>query len=764
MIQKLSAHQSSAPELPYHRPNDAWVEVPPGSTNESSSQTKQKPSLRSRRRMFTAACSAFTLGAILIICYSPFASDFFAPGPLSSHHSPLLASEGADRCAACHANADGSMASWISATLITGHQTGLTQSELCLKCHDQSMASDFSLNPHNVAPAVLAQRSNSNDPGSFDSRLIFHPPVNEQNQIACSVCHREHHGNRDMKQLTDAQCQTCHSNAFHSFEHGHPEFVDYGRQRRPRIAFDHASHETVHFPGKQEAFHCSQCHLDDDFQNVKKLAPYEQSCAACHDQQIINSGQQGLAILALPMIDTTAIEAANLTVGSWPLAATGDFDGEIPALMRVMLSADPRAHEIFKKVGPDFEFSDIDPTRRESVANAVELIWAIKRLLLELSQDGPHAVQNRLEQVLEFEITDQQMQQLISNLDQPVFGNAVQRWLPDLQQDLAQHHSVDPGSDAAGQRKLTPALAVSWRGSTAAAPNVAGASADPPPVALPIIRIPARHQQPSDEETKWSTNVFADPQQDPERLAVNPLKALFAERENPTTAEPAAALPAIIRPAEPVTGMIGEPLETASIEQETVDPAGVGQRDAATADLNQNPLSLPSGWFRNDQLFRVSYRPSGHADRCIQNWIELVSHATDADRRVETRRLFEKTIARNGIGLCRNCHTADQLPDRTFAVNWRAEFRDPSTRGFTRFAHGPHRLQPELQDCSHCHALDRKTRNADSFLSVDPSAWFSNFAPITKTDCANCHQKGRTGSGCTQCHNYHVGSKVIGRK
>jgi hypothetical protein len=188
------------------------------------------------------------------------------------------------------------------------------------------------------------------------------------------------------------------------------------------------------------------------------------------------------------------------------------------------------------------------------------------------------------------------------------------------------------------------------------------------------------------------------------------------------------------------------------------------QLSPVSTPIVRKPLIVPSGWFRNDSTFQISYRPRGHADDCLQSWIELVTQATDADTRVETKQLFEKTISMTGIGLCRTCHTVDQLPDRSFAVNWRAEYRDPSIRSFTKFAHGPHLLQPELQDCSQCHELDPLASNKESFLDIDSKHVVSNFLPIRKSDCASCHQSGRTSNSCTQCHNYHVGSQVIGSK
>ncbi len=702
-------------ESPYQRPHDPFVTLPVGI---DSGEVIRKPSLRNRRRRFTWTCTAFTLGALFILCSSPFSKEFLVPGPLTSHHAPLVASEGGARCASCHANADGSLVSWIAGTFTAAKNQGLSQSELCMKCHAQSLTSNFAMNPHNVDPQQLATMTAQIPTASKAARLLFQPPVNHDNQIACGVCHQEHHGGKDLTMLTDAQCQSCHGNKFHGFEHGHPEFVNWPLARRSRIAFDHTTHASKHFIDKQQAFQCSQCHLDDSFQNVKRLASYEQSCAACHNEQILDSGSQGLALIALPMLDMAAIESAGLQIGGWPLAATGDFDGEIPPMMRLLLMADPPANEILKTRGPAFEFFDFDATKPADVTDAVTLVWATKRLLGELASDGPQAIQTRLQNVLGFELSSQELSRIITNLDGSVFQTAAQTWLPQLSAELAEHQL----------RKSTM--------------DVITSPADDSSISR-FQLLPGHSTSRQLFLAKHTLNVETQPSADDELLAVNPLTDLMnsggangAQTVDPKELLPVEKpMPAVVEPAAMVLPL----------------PSHV-------------QAARPSGWYRNDQTFRISYRPSGHADDCLQSWIELVARTEDAPMRPETQRLFEKTISATGVGLCRTCHTLDQSPDRSFVVNWVAEYRDPSIRSFTRFAHGPHLLQPELKDCSHCHHLDPSRSNADSFLTVDASQVVSNFSPVTRSNCTSCHQQGRTNSNCTQCHNYHVGSKIIGSK
>jgi len=739
---------------------------------------------------------------LMILCTSPYSNEFLVPGELSSNHGQILAGQGADRCAACHTAGGQTVAQWIANTLSIGKSNGLTQSELCMKCHDKSLNADASLNPHNVPPAEMATITSKYEPVSFDAGMVFQPPVSNHN-IACSACHREHHGSAaDLTALTDQQCQTCHQSSFHSFATDHPELGAYPQKRRSRISFDHASHAGQHFPSKNSDFNCNQCHVDDDFQNVKKLESYEQACSSCHHQQILESGRDGLALIALPMLDTTAIESANLKIGSWPMAATGDFDGPVPPIMRVLLTADPEAAEILNRFGPQFDFSDIDPTKASDVKDAVDLVWAIKRLLYDLTLDGPRAVRTRLESVMKLEVSDEELQKMVTNLDEPVFQNAVKRWLPNLNVEVAHARFGVPKNSTPPQEKLQD-IAMSqsdrawWPADEALLMRIANrddvlaenplkglvqpAGTAPKPAPMATVRTPSAettNQSPKSQAIKAPIdeakqdvvirirNAHADPMSDPDLLAVNPIQAInearVSEDAKPPTDSATSDLPVVKTPKPVQPGLVNAlPVEKA--EAPATQP-NVPINPQTFIKVDKNPIVVPSGWFRNDSLFQISYRPSGHADPCVQSWIELVTRAADADSRPETRQLFEKTISMTSIGLCRTCHTVDQLGDRSFAVNWTAEYRDPSVRSFTRFSHGSHMIQPNLQDCSHCHSLDLQQRNAESFVGVNASEVVSNFLPITKSNCTSCHSGNEAKSGCTQCHNYHVGSRITGSK
>ena len=90
------------------------------------------------------------------------------------------------------------------------------------------------------------------------------------------------------------------------------------------------------------------------------------------------------------------------------------------------------------------------------------------------------------------------------------------------------------------------------------------------------------------------------------------------------------------------------------------------------------------------------------------------------------------------------------------AINWRAYDRTTEPRGFTKFAHGPHLTLPQLADCTSCHAIDDAANTAVSYTDLNPHRFVSEFKPMSKLQCAECHTATAAGDRCQSCHNYHV--------
>ena len=688
----------------YHRPQDPTVSIPAGVVKpypvredgswdlDEEEPTLTRPSLRRRRTVLTLAVIAFTIGSLLMILSSPYSNEFLAPGPLHSSHAQLLAGQGADRCAACHSGSTSSTFGWV-AHAFSGASNKITQSQLCLECHKTSLGEAWALNPHNVAPEKLAKTTAKFQNASFASKMSL-PPVSHDSEIACSACHREHKGSNDLKAMTDAQCQSCHQSSFSSFESGHPEFTNWPNSSKQNIAFDHSTHMSKHFAASGQSFDCNQCHLDDSWQNVKVLAPFEQACASCHEQKVIDSSVDGFALLSLPMLDMSAIERQNLQVGNWPLAATGDFDGPLPAAMRMLLMVDPDAGPILKTKPVSFEFADLDPGNARDVRDAVTLAWSIKRLLHELSLKGSPAMQRRLEIALDRKLDDNHVAGMFSGLDNHSFASAARRWFPGLGTEIKTKYG--------GVIELGTTTLIRDQGYLA--------------------------------QVRTQDQLATNP------LVASPLNEASNQIEVSSQIE---SEPIISRPALPQS------------DQQPV--LVLSERPVATVKRDVVGESR-AGWIRDDRTPRIFYRPHGHSDKFLQHWIDAVLKTPDADSHAATAGLFKSLTEVSSIGNCRYCHTLKRNADRSLVMHWMEDRRDGSAGQFTSFSHRPHLVQPALQDCSHCHRLDATVSNRESFASLDRVGYHSNFHAIEKSNCTSCHQKGLTSNSCSTCHDYHVGA------
>ncbi|MDQ3199900.1 MAG: hypothetical protein M3Q46_12085 [Verrucomicrobiota bacterium] len=89
---------------------------------------------------------------------------------------------------------------------------------------------------------------------------------------------------------------------------------------------------------------------------------------------------------------------------------------------------------------------------------------------------------------------------------------------------------------------------------------------------------------------------------------------------------------------------------------------------------------------------------------------------------------------------------------------------EPKAKSFTTFSHATHLSVVSDAGCQACHALDSKAEYARYFsgksgmeASRNPALFASNFAPLSKTLCVQCHQPKVAGDACLMCHRYHAG-------
>jgi hypothetical protein len=232
--------------------------------------------------------------------------------------------------------------------------------------------------------------------------------------------------------MDNAACQACHQQRYESFATNHPGFGTWPYKRRTRIAFNHASHRGKHFAEKKQAFDCRVCHVTDSSGRVEQLASYETACASCHDEKIATSMGRGVPMFVLPTLDMAAMNKAGFDTLQWPQGATGDFDGRLPAAMKLLLASDPAARDAMESLGPGFEFQDVDPSDAVQVAACMVLAKSIRALLSDLGQRGPSAVSERLQPMPESPtMREPDVSALIAGLSADTIRGTA-GWLPGL--------------------------------------------------------------------------------------------------------------------------------------------------------------------------------------------------------------------------------------------------------------------------------------------------------------------------------------------
>jgi len=654
--------------------------------------------LRAKRGRLARWATAVTVALLVFAVSGPMGFGVLSPGPVSSQHAPFET-----RCDTCHAAGVGGPPEWFSSSLTTSAET--PDSARCQQCHATGR------DPHGVDPAelaVLTQAAATQSSAGGGVVLALAglgpgPPTNDAGELPCATCHQEHTG-RDavLTDVSNRQCQVCHTIKFSGFADGHPEFTDYPYARRTRIRFNHATHRTDHFPQEGKDFECRGCHNPDRQGQVMLVEGFEANCSSCHATDV--EVPDGIAFIQLPGIDTELLSQSGVQIGDWPLLADIDQDARFSPYLRVMIAADPHNAEAFDALPGDVDgliFPELGGDEDEAAAVG-QIVWAIKELLYDLSTDRQEALKVHLDSGLRRTMPEASLAMLSGNFDFDLVSLAVRNWFPNLASEIAaqRRHRADTG----------------------------------------------------------------------EGYDLRSHRTHIVDSSAPST---------------------GAPVWGWSVDFDTVS---------------------------------IRYQPRGHADPLIQSWLEAVVHPSPLTKPGAMEFAFEALASTESNGKCARCHSID-LTENARVVNWHQKRRDKRERGFTRYMHRPHLIQPELADCTACHSLEGETvalhtvalhtgaatevaaepadsgetdsdetgsaesadepevaqpapeaaqpeaepaRNSAEVYAAgfadgnyDPSVFGSNFAPINHATCASCHQSKVASDSCLNCHDYHVAPAIL---
>lgn len=712
------------------------------------------PTWAGRRRRWTAGALLLFAFALVGVFGTSLAPEFVRPGNLSTSHAQILTGDlTSGGCTVCHGNV--SAETWM-AMKDAGHvetEASLTMTDRCVACHHDRIPTDFATSAHNLSVetrvAIGDQRRDiflaAKEKGEIrtvsksSAAIWLPPPAISQDEVACSVCHREHHGaDADIKAIADSRCQTCHSQQFGSFASSHPEFTDWPQSSPHAIAFDHSRHATIHYPKTAEAaasdesvsvlqFDCRACHVVDGAgssnlaggllnDSIVSTLPFESACVSCHDQSLGVQIASGPALIELPILPPEIADQLE----SWPADATGSPDGKLSAWMLLLL----RDQDPSIDFAPLADLSLVDWRLPHNQDLAVRLGRAIRQFAIALSLDG----QSFLLEAAERAGAD------------PTTARAFASSFPtQVMRDAAADWFGKPTSSA-GDRfsaRQTPAS--------------------------------NNDQFLDDDLTSAGDDLLVDwsAQEDDDLLLSGDASASL---DDP----------------------LGGDLLSGGASSDTTQEAFANWEDELGRRFDAARSQSLGGWYRDDLTLSIRYRGAGHSDAVLRSLIEMAETSDHT--------LRDLVMEQPAVAACVTCHsqlpwretTSNSLRDRLTRFTHRPHLdiaalqncehchtmhsnvgADPSLPAVEAVAErgGVETLyraldlvnavsaKPDLGLAASDHSLTEGFHHD----SIEPETaepqlnGHSDFLPLRKVACAHCHTAKAAGDHCTTCHRYHVG-------
>lgn len=362
------------------------------------------------------------------------------PGPLSSAHGAI------ETCSACHTQSGSGKLSWVRGLLSPDPHA---DSKACLACHNMP---DTAFNAHGASAGVILKSSKrltkaaEATPAPFSARAqdMAFPTHGMAARLYCATCHQEHQGAAfDLGKISNEQCRSCHVVRFDSFDGNHPRFQSYPFERRTRIVFDHAGHFDRHYPeiakkepAKRIPATCSTCHNSGEDRRVMALAPFDQTCAGCHLDQIVGKeraqGPKGIAFLALPGLDVQTLKEKSAAIGEWPDAS----EAALTPFMRVMIGRTERGRALLQ-IADNLSLQDLAKASDDEIKAVANLAWEIKALIHALLAGKVSDVLGDLDIGSGGKLSAGLVADLTASIPRDVVSSAQQQWLPNLATEMA---------------------------------------------------------------------------------------------------------------------------------------------------------------------------------------------------------------------------------------------------------------------------------------------------------------------------------------
>jgi len=701
--------------------------LPDGTCCRALAKCNPQLSLRAKRGRAVGWAMALAIGFIVFLVSFNGDQRLLMPGPLSSVHSSLQS------CQNCHANVAVGDFDWMQSIFVTADAP--KDSAACSDCHKSG---NEALNPHGLAKSKLeaiTKRHQAVSPIGPEPILtnfrkaMF--PVKEivQNGVTCATCHKEHQGKKnDLKAMPDGQCQACHLKQFNSFQDGHPEFTNFPFERRTRIIFDHAAHFAKYIPKTKKDGKilsklpetCADCHKTDGNKGLMVVKSYDTTCAACHAGQIAGaeraSGPKGITLLTLPGLDLAVLRERNADIGEWP----EDAEAELSPMMKLLIGADDTRREMLDAV-EKLDLLDLTDASDDDIAMVEKLVWEVKSLIYQFTAVKPQDAMKMLSPEMGGNIDAVLLARLTANMPRDVMQGVQRDWLPNLSAEVLRRlQGQRLGPDAPVEADETATETAGTEDSDAPSKKSADEAGDD------ILA-----EDKGDDILSGNDDILAEDKGD-DILSGN--DDILADNKEDDI----------------LSGDTGAEEVVKAAESENMPKMPEPMDSEAWADAG--------GWYRQD--FSVLYKPVGHRDDFMRAWLDYSGTQYGKDKAGLAAPVFDMLSDKQAQGQCAKCHSVDGVRGENRSVNWKPFKVLRSSKKFTKFSHEPHFGQFKDKGCLACHVVDSDAKYTDTYKSLDPKVFVSNFKPVKQQQCSECHQPKIAGQTCILCHVYHMDNVI----
>ncbi len=723
---------------------------------------------RDRLAMKLALVTVVVLCATFVVANS---TKFLMPGPLARAHGAIEA------CNICHASSGDGKLGWVRGLVADDR---LADSKACVACHKMP---ETAFNPHGASTEALRHSTMrltnvaANTPvphSAWMQSFAFPTEKAVSGGLACATCHQEHQGaSFDLKKLSNEKCHSCHAVKFDSFDGRHPEFGSYPFRRRTRIIFDHVGHFGKHFPetaAKTPANSipdmCSTCHDSGKDKRIMAVLPFEQTCSGCHLDQITgkerSSGPKGLAFLSLPGLDLQTLKKKKADIGEWPDAS----EAALTPFMKVLIGRNKRGRDLIKNVA-GLNFQDLSTASNEQIRAVVNLAWEIKGLFYTLIKGLASDALAELD-ISGAKLSAATIAELTANIPRDVVVGAQLQWLPNLGTEMAQRPDVrepqvsdtviPPNSDVqAGVKPSGDGRASPSAGANTTPAAAAENAARKLPAVQPTGVASANPGRPTGGGR--SPPTAADQTDDLLFPTDEEQRAMGAGRKGAKQSAPLRDRPA--KNDRPSPRSDGAAAADNAPKAATSVPAAPGRAAAVVgiqSDVEPESWAAYGGWYRQDHA--IFYRPVGHKDKLILNWLRLTGAVTEQGDANPATAVFGTLTDKQAQGSCTKCHSIDQSAGSGRTVNFSPLSAHNKVGRFTGFVHEPHFGILDKRGCLSCHTLEKSNPYLATYEQGDPQSFTPNFSSVKKELCQTCHTSSAARQDCLTCHKYHVPGPV----